>query len=131
MSDEIKLTNQRDFLLDYVRNNHTHPTVDDIFKHLRKQLPHISKKTVYNNLKLLCDKGIIQEINTRGVRRYEPVMNPHHHLICKVCDKVLDVEVVELTDHALTVGKAFKDFEVLSSTTNFYGRCEKCKEEIK
>jgi Fur family transcriptional regulator, ferric uptake regulator len=131
MSDKIILTNQRDLLLEYVQNNHTHPTAEDIYKHLKKKLPRLSKKTVYNNLKLLCDKGIIQEINARGVRRYEPVMSPHHHLVCRVCDKVFDIEEKDLTEHAMDVGKKIKDFEVLTTTTHFYGICKKCKERRK
>jgi Fe2+ or Zn2+ uptake regulation protein len=88
----------------------------------------MSKKTVYNNLKVLSEAGMIREISTMGVKRYEPVMNPHHHLICQVCDRVSDIEEAELTELAIQVGKRLKDFEVSSTTTYFYGVCRDCGE---
>jgi Fur family ferric uptake transcriptional regulator len=128
MSEQIRMTSQRELVLKYVQNNYTHPTADEIYKHLKKKLPRTSKKTVYNNLKVLSDMGMIREISSMGVKRYEPAMKSHHHLICQVCDRVLDIEEEKLTKLATKFAKSLKDFEVSSTTTHFYGVCKDCKE---
>jgi len=128
MSEQIKMTSQRELVLEYVNNNHAHPTADEIYKHLKKKLPRISKKTVYNNLKVLSEAGMIREISTMGVKRYEPVMKPHHHLICQVCDWIYDIQEEKLTKLAIKFAESLEDFEVSSTTTHFYGLCKDCKE---
>jgi len=120
------MTSQRELVLDYVQKSHSHPTAEEIFQKLKDKLPRISKKTVYNNLKVLSETGLIREISTMGVKRYEPLMKPHHHLVCQVCDRVFDIEEEELTKLAMRVGKNMKDFEVSSTTTHFYGVCSDC-----
>jgi Fur family ferric uptake transcriptional regulator len=127
MSESIKMTSQRELVLDYVQNSYAHPTAVEIYKHLKKKLPRISKKTVYNNLQVLSEAGLLREISTMGVKKYEPATKPHHHLICQVCDSVLDIEEEELTNLATQVGEKLKDFDVRSTTTHFYGVCRDCK----
>lgn len=126
MAKLIKMTSQRELVLDHVQNSHSHPTADEIHRHLKEKLPRISKKTVYNNLKVLSEAGRIREICTMGVKRYEPVLKPHHHLICQVCGSVFDIEEEELTELASQIGKKLKDFQVSSTTTHFYGVCSDC-----
>jgi Fur family ferric uptake transcriptional regulator len=128
MSKRIVMTTQRELVLQYVQKSHDHPTADEIYKYLKKKLPRVSKKTVYNNLKVLSETGMIREISTRGVKRYEPAMEPHHHLICLVCDSVFDIKEIKLTRLAVRVAESLNDFEVSSSTTHFYGICKVCKE---
>jgi Fe2+ or Zn2+ uptake regulation protein len=122
------MTSQRELVLKYVKDSYAHPTADEIYRNLKGKLPRISKKTVYSNLKALSEAGLIREISTMGVKRYEPAMKPHHHLICQVCDRVLDIEEEELTKLAIRIGEKLEDFEVSSTTTHFYGICNDCKE---
>ena len=124
----MKMTSQRELVLQYVQDSDDHPTVDEIFRYLRKTLPRVSKKTVYSNLRALSEAGMVREISTMGVKRYEPVMRPHHHLICQGCDRVFDIEEEELTRLATEFAESLKDFEVSSTTTHFYGICKDCKE---
>lgn len=128
---KFKLTNQRVIILDYLKENYSHPSVEEIFNFVKNRLPRISKKTVYSNLQLLCDKGLINEVKVKGVQRYEPKLDPHHHVICRKCGKIIDIESDELLSHAMKVGKKIKDFDVEFSNVNFYGICKKCKEENK
>jgi Fur family ferric uptake transcriptional regulator len=123
----FKLTNQRAVILDYLHDNHSHPTVEEIYTNVKKKLPRISKKTVYSNLMFLCLEGVIKEVMVKGVKRYEPAARPHHHLICRKCGKVIDVESDELYSHAMDVGKNIKDFDVELANVNFYGICRQCK----
>ncbi len=122
------MTSQRELVLRYVQDSDGHPTADEIYQHLKGMLPRISKKTVYNNLKALSEAGLVREISTMGVKRYDSLMRPHHHLICQVCDGVFDVEDEELTRLATRLAEGLEDFEVSSTTTHFYGVCKDCRE---
>lgn len=128
---KFTLTNQRALILEYLKENYTHPSVEEIFSFVRKKLPRISKKTVYSNLQFLCSEGFIQDVKVKGVQRYEPTSNLHHHLICRKCGKIRNIHSEELLSHAIKVGKTSKDFYVESTAINFYGLCKKCKEEKK
>ena len=124
----FKLTNQRAIILEYLKENYTHPSVQEIFGFVKKKLPQTSKKTVYSNLQFLCNEGLIQDVRVKGVQRYEPKSNPHHHLICRKCGKIMDIQSEELLSHAMKVGKTLRNFFVESTDINFYGICKKCKE---
>lgn len=118
----FKLTNQRAIICKYLEGNKTHPTVDDIYNHVKKRLPQISKKTVYSNLSFLSLNRIIKELNIKGVRRYEPNLKPHAHAICRVCGKIIDLESVEYIENP-----KIKDFILESTSLTYYGVCKKCK----
>ena len=125
---KFTMTNQRAIILEYLKKNYTHPSVQEIFGFVKNKLPQISKKTVYSNLQFLCNEGLIQDVRVKGVQRYEPRSNPHHHLICRKCGRIMDIHSEELLSHAIKVGKTSKNFYVESTTINFYGICKKCKE---
>jgi len=125
---KFKLTNQRAIILEYLKENYTHPSVEEIFGFVKNKLPRISKKTVYSNLQFLCNEGLIQDVRVKGVQRYEPQSNPHHHLICRKCGKIMDKQSEELLSHAMKVRQTIKNFYVESININFYGICKKCKE---
>ena len=122
----IKYTNQRVEILNFLQNNYSHPTVEDVYEGVKKKLTRISKATVYQNLKFLASKGLIQEVNVKGVSRFEPNNNPLHHIICKNCGAIVDFESKELTEFSLQLIKNMKDFNVESTNTNFFGICNKC-----
>jgi Fur family peroxide stress response transcriptional regulator len=128
VKNKFKLTNQRIIILDYLRENYNHPSVEDIFQSVRNKLPRISKKTVYSNLQFLCDKDLINEIMIKGVQRYESKSDPHPHLICRKCNKIIDIESKELFSHAMEVGRRIEGFDVDFFNLNFYGICKDCKE---
>jgi len=124
--EHMKYTNQRVEIMDFLKDNLSHPTVDQIYEGVKKKLSRISKATVYQNLKFLTDKCMIQEVNIKGVSRFEPNIEPHHHFICKKCGKIIDFESKELTDYSLKLAKRFKDVKITNTDTHFYGICKKC-----
>ncbi|MDD3263334.1 MAG: transcriptional repressor [Candidatus Nanoarchaeia archaeon] len=123
----FKLTNQRLIILDYLKDNHNHPSVDDVFKFVKEKLPRISKKTVYTNLKLLCQEDIIQEVKIKGIQVFEPKQENHSHFLCQNCGKIFDIEISEIEKEILNKKKELKDFDIKNYTLNFYGECKDCK----
>ncbi|WP_292469929.1 Fur family transcriptional regulator [Methanolobus sp.] len=125
---DIKYTNQRIEILDFLREFDGHPTVDDVYEGVRQKLTRISKATVYSNLKFLAEKGLIKEVNVKGVSRFESNLIPHHHTICIECGEIRDYESEELSQYAMSIAEEIDDFKIESSDTNFYGICKKCME---
>jgi len=122
----IKYTNQRVEILNFLKDNFTHPTVEQVYKAVKKKLTRISKATVYQNLKFLAENGLVQEVNIKGISRFESNLEPHHHIICKNCGKIIDFESKELIDYSLKIAKKLKQMNIESASTNFFGICNKC-----
>ena len=124
---DIILTNQRHEILELLRKREDHPSVDQIFEAVRRKLPRISRATVYKNLRYLSERGLIKEVNVKGVARFEAKTRPHHHMICTGCGRIMDFESDELTEFALAQVQGRDDFEVETADTHFHGRCEDCR----
>lgn len=126
---DMKYTNQRVEIIAFLREHKGHPTVDEVYDGVRKKLTRISKATVYKNLKFLSQKGFLEEVNVKGVTRFEANFVPHHHLICRKCGKMDDFQSEELFDYSMKIAEDIEGFSIDSMSTNFYGICKQCKEE--
>lgn len=91
MAVQRRNTRQRKLVLDAVRQSYSHPTADEIYNAVREQDDKISRGTVYRNLNLLADAGDILSIKTPGGSRFDRTIEPHAHIICTSCSRVIDV----------------------------------------
>ena len=91
MAVQRRNTKQRKLVLDAVRQSYNHPTADEIYNVVRAQDDKISRGTVYRNLNLLADAGEILSIKTPGGSRFDRTIEPHAHIICTSCSRVIDV----------------------------------------
>ena len=122
----IKPSIQRMRIFQYLIDNHTHPTVDDIFQNLSPEMPTLSKTTVYNTLNTFVRSNIIQEIIIEENEvRYDVVTENHGHFKCKSCGEIKDFDV-DLSKFDLS-----KLGNVEIDEIHFYikGVCEKCLEK--
>jgi Fur family ferric uptake transcriptional regulator len=129
--EKITYTNQRVEIMNFLKDNYSHPNAEEVYNAVKKKLTRISKATIYQNLKFLSEKGIIQEVNIKGVSRFEANLEPHHHIICKNCSKIIDFKSTELTEYSLKIAKKLKEMKIESANTNFYGVCEDCSKHTK
>jgi len=119
-------TRQRGIILDILRESHEHPTAEIIYRDARRVLPNISLGTVYRNLKLLVERGLIRELNGRGFGRYDGNLARHDHFTCQVCGQISDLAASE--DRALHRRVAARTgFEISHHRMEFYGRCPSCR----
>lgn len=123
----FKLTPQRVAILEYLDGNTTHPSAEDIYRHVKERFPMMSFATVYNTLETLRKRGLILELTIDPDRkRYDPNIHPHHHLICLRCKSVVDVALeFEVSVPEDARGK----FEILGNHIEFYGICEQCRKK--
>ena len=83
---------QRLAIMEYLMCNHTHPTVDEVYKNLCNKIPTLSRTTVYNTLRLLSEHRAAQMITIDDHHVcYDGNTEPHVHFYCKTCGKVYDL----------------------------------------
>ncbi|BCS82285.1 Fur family transcriptional regulator [Anaerocellum diazotrophicum] len=79
---------------EYLSNNKTHPTVDEIYSSLVAEIPTLSKTSVYNTLSLFVEKGLAQIITIEeNIARFDADTSVHGHFQCKSCGKIYDFSV--------------------------------------
>ena len=95
LSKGIKPTYQRLKILKYLQASRSHPTTDRIYQDLVKDMPTMSKTTVYNTLKIFADKNIVTPISITGTEIiYDLCGYQHHHFMCEKCGKIIDMRVI-------------------------------------
>jgi Fur family peroxide stress response transcriptional regulator len=124
----LRKTKQRKAILDFLRKTESHPTADQIYDSVRKIIPSISKGTVYRNLQVLIDSGIVSVLDIRGtLSRYEVRQAAHYHFRCEGCGRVIDLDLP--VDPGLD-GRVSKrtGFVVSGHQTEFRGWCASCRQ---
>ena len=120
-------TKQREAILRLLRKTSSHPTADQIYDEVRKDIPNISKGTVYRNMQVLEEDGAISVLNINGTQsRYEVKQKSHYHFRCEKCGRVFDLDepvVLELDEQ---VAKK-TGFNVKYHQTEFRGICKDCQ----
>jgi Fur family peroxide stress response transcriptional regulator len=123
-----RLTRQRRAILDLLKSTRAHPTADDIYDEVRKDLPNISKGTVYRNLQVLIDRGEAAVLDIRGsLSRYELRRGSHCHFRCQACERVIDID--EPVDPGLDAKVSRETgFVVSGHQIEFRGWCAICRQ---
>jgi Fur family peroxide stress response transcriptional regulator len=126
-SKGIALTVQRRIVFQAVLERDDHPTADQILDMVTHRAPGISRTTVYRVLDTLADMGVIRRLHHAGsAARFDGKIRRHHHLICRVCQNVIDVEDEKLNrihvSHLISEGFAIEDFSV-----HLIGTCSACR----
>ena len=104
-----------------------HSTADDIDKVVRAEIGAISRQAVYDALGVLTDKGLLRRIQPAGSpARYEDrVGDNHHHLICRTCSRMVDVDCAVGYTPCLTAADD-SDYEIDEAEVIYWGRCPEC-----
>jgi Fe2+ or Zn2+ uptake regulation protein len=130
LSSGVRPTHQRIRILGYLRDHPgEHPTVEEIHAALLEEMPTLALATVYNTLNALQDKGLASGVTITGSEiRYHFATAPHHHLLCRKCGKIIDLDV----GCAFATGKrkSFKGHRIEEVHGYFKGICEGCAGEV-
>lgn len=122
----LQVTAQRLAVLRGV-SDRPHSTADDIYTVVRAGIGAISRQAVYDALSVLTDKGLLRRIQPAGSpARYEDrVGDNHHHLICRTCSRMVDVDcAVGETPCLMAADDA--GYEVDEAEVIYWGRCPEC-----
>jgi Fur family ferric uptake transcriptional regulator len=125
----IRLTTQRQIILEELSKVKTHPTASELYDMVRKRLPRIGLGTVYRNLELMADSSMILKIEVGGTqKRFDANTSEHYHIRCSVCGKVDDIDVPvfkELVDQAAEI----TSYLILGHHVEFTGICSTCQKK--
>jgi Fur family ferric uptake transcriptional regulator len=108
-------------------SDRSHRTADDIYRVVRAEIGAISHQAVYDALAALTDKGLFRRIQPAGSpARYENrVGDNHHHLICRTCSRMVDVDCAVGDTPCLTAADD-SGYEIDEAEVIYWGRCPEC-----
>lgn len=122
---QFKRTPQRLAILDYLEGNTSHPSAEEVHRAVSIRYRSLSVATVYNTLNTLAQAGALLELTIDPERkRYDPDTSRHHHLLCVLCHKIVDIPAGIAVDLPANMGR---EFTLLGNHISFYGHCSRCK----
>lgn len=125
----IRLTTQRQIILEELAKVKTHPTASELYDMVRKRLSRIGLGTVYRNLELMADSGMILKIEVGGTqKRFDATTDDHYHIRCSACGRVDDIDVPVIRDLA-SLAAATTSYQILGHHIEFTGICSSCQKE--
>jgi Fur family transcriptional regulator, ferric uptake regulator len=128
----IRLTTQRQIILEELAKVTSHPTASELYDMVRKRLPRIGLGTVYRNLDLMADSGMILKLEVGGTqKRFDATTEDHYHIRCSSCGKVDDIDVPVIQELVAQAAET-TPYKILGHHVEFSGICSGCqKKELK
>ncbi|MFC1944532.1 Fur family transcriptional regulator [Chloroflexota bacterium] len=125
-----RMTAQRDLLLKILREARRHMDVHELHRLAREKRPGLSLSTVYRNLRLFRDMGLVEEHRFDGARCcYEARPRArHHHLVCLGCGRITEFSCPMTEDLKSNIGEA-EGFVVTDADVLLTGYCFACREK--
>lgn len=125
-----RLTPQRLMVLEALAAAGDHVSAEDIHREVAARYPYINLSTVYRTLDLLATERVVRTAEVGEDRRlYElATLEPHHHLACRRCARIVHVEAVDVSAIEERVG-AEHGFAVDETVLTSFGTCRECREQ--
>jgi Fur family transcriptional regulator, peroxide stress response regulator len=122
----LSLTHQRLVIYEELMKMGEHPAPEELFDRVKEKIPSLSLATVYNNIKIFVEHGLLQELSVHhGSLRLESNLTPHHHLVCTKCKAIEDLQ--ESDFEPIRLKKSLpKGFAVHRFSVDVLGLCKKC-----
>ena len=122
----LRVTRPRLAVLDAV-HAHPHADTDSIIRATRRELPDVSTQAVYDVLRALSDASLVRRIQPSGsVARYEArVGDNHHHVVCRSCGAIADVDCAVGETPCLTASHD-QGFSIDEAEVTYWGVCAGC-----
>ncbi|MDF2143487.1 Fur family transcriptional regulator [Knoellia sp. p5-6-4] len=123
---DLRVTRPRLAVLAAVRE-HPHADTDSIIGAVREELPGVSHQAVYDVLRALSAAGLVRRIQPAGsVARYEArVGDNHHHVVCRVCGTIADVDCA-VGDTPCLTASGDHGFAIDEAEVTYWGLCPEC-----
>ena len=123
----FRLTPQRVELVRLIASSEGHPSAGQLYTRVKRKFPTMSQATVYKTLTLLKEMGQVLEINLRDDSHYDGNRpEPHPHLICKNCGRIVDGEA-SLAQGSIRKLEKESGFAILRPQIALYGLCPDCR----
>ena len=131
MEPGTKHFKKREAVLNCLRSTDTHPTAEWVHSQLRSEYPDISLGTVYRNLAMFKQQGIIASLGTvNGVERFDGNTEPHVHFICTNCDRVQDLPEMQIPESLAETASRCSGGRAEICHLSFTGQCRECSQSL-
>lgn len=122
-----RMTRQRQIILQELKKVTCHPTADEVYQMVRKHIPGISLGTVYRNLEMLSEKGVIMKLDMCGSQmRFDGNPENHYHIRCLECGRVDDINV-EPAPEIDELAQKIENYNISGYRLEFFGTCPECR----
>jgi len=129
-SKGFNITHQRLLVYKALVNSKEHPSTEDVYNEVRQLDPIISLGTVYKSLEMFENVGLSQKVNQLyHTARYDGNCAPHAHLICKKCEKIVDIFWDSPPPCQLSEEQE-QGFRVDDKVMHFLGYCPDCRKDL-
>ena len=123
----LAVTHQRQVVFEAVIASDGHHSPEAIYATVRRKIPSISLATVYNNLRLFIDCGLLREVTPHAsTLRVDGNLEPHHHLVCTACKSVQDI-AGDFVDFKKLARELPDGFDVSQPLIEVFGLCRRCR----
>ncbi len=128
----LRVTQQRLLIFQLLRQGRPHMSPEEFYLMARERTEDINISTVYRNLNLLTELGLVRKLQLQGGQcRYElPAEEPHHHLICLGCARIVEFECPFTEEMQESTAQRY-GFQLIGSQVDLVGYCPLCQEERK
>jgi Fur family ferric uptake transcriptional regulator len=125
-----RLTPQRMLVFEALRNADKHISAEEIYEHLHSRYPYANISTVYRTLELLKKLDLVTETDfgEGRVRYHVADKGHHHHLICRTCGKITDLEESALYPLKETLLQEY-GFDADLRHLAISGECSRCRKK--
>lgn len=122
---------QRRRIVEVLRSTNLHPTANWIYDQLKNEFPSLSLGTVYRNLGILQEQGMVVRMASGSTfDRYDAVVEPHPHFRCRKCGNIYDIPVKEGM-RSIRPGEKFNGHLIEHVSIEYQGVCAACRREEK
>ncbi|HHX37903.1 MAG TPA: transcriptional repressor [Clostridiaceae bacterium] len=119
----LKVTGIRLAILDYLSETEDHPSSETIYRTLMEQGIHCVPASIYNNVNVLKEKGVLKDLHLGDTEiRYDAMLEPHSHFYCKKCRRVWNTSI----QPPVLEEKILPGFQVDDSELIYHGICSDC-----
>ena len=123
----MRMTSQREIILKELQDSCQHLTADELYERVKKIMPRISLATVYRNLEMLSEAGIIGKLEISGrQKRFDSDVHPHDHIYCLQCHRVDNIEFDRTLVNPAAVASD-KGYRITGYRVEFKGICANCR----
>lgn len=123
----LRMTNQREMILEELRNSNRHLSADELYEKVRRLVPRISLATIYRNLEILTELGIVAKLETGGrQKRFDYDVSEHDHIYCIICHRVDNISLQRERLPAISPEHQ-SGYAVTGYRLEFAGICPKCQ----
>jgi len=131
---QLRMTNQREMILKELKKSREHLSADELYERIRRIMPRISLATVYRNLEILSEAGIVAKLEIGGrLKRFDYDVDPHDHIHCVSCNRVDNLHVAAMEQKSVDSTSLVNDdgYTITGCRLEAYGLCPECQKQVK